>query len=237
MSQLRIDELMLECKRQGIKITQKDLAEAAVIGQTAIHKIIRGDTQAPKPQILVAIADRFTEALARRITIDDLIVKETSLPRAVETSRSPFGATDWMQADEGGPVTDGHFISVPILGNIPHGDLDQVSPEDVVGYERVHRRDIGRGRFFLRTRGDAMAPVILDGDQLLIEPGPQWKHKTIVAIYMDRHVTCKQLHLHDNTSALVSANPNYAPIIVTEEMLIIGRVIKVERNLVTGWQP
>ena len=181
MTTLKIDELMLECKRQGIKITQKDLAEAAGIGQTAIHKIIRGDTQAPKPQILVAIAGHFTEALARKITVDDLIVKENSLPRAVETSRSPFGATDWMQVNEGGPVTDGHFISVPILGNIPHGDLDQVGPEDIVGYEHVHKRELGRGRFFLRTRGDAMAPLILDGDLLLIEPGPQWKHKTIVA--------------------------------------------------------
>ena len=236
MTTLKIDELMLECKRQGIKITQKDLAEAAGIGQTAIHKIIRGDTQAPKPQILVAIAGHFTEALARKITVDDLIVKETSLPRAVETSRSPFGATDWMQVNEGGPVTDADFIAVPILGDIPHGDLDQVGPEDIVGYEYVHKRELGRGRFFLRTRGDAMAPLILDGDLLLIEPGPQWKHKTIVAVYMDRHVACKQLHLHDNTSALVSANPNYAPIIVTEEMVIIGRVIKIERNLVTGWQ-
>ena len=106
MTTLKIDELMLECKRQGIKITQKDLAEAAGIGQTAIHKIIRGDTQAPKPQILVAIADYFTEALARKITVDDLIVKENSLPRAVETSRSPFGASNWMQTDEAEPVTD-----------------------------------------------------------------------------------------------------------------------------------
>ena len=237
MTTLKIDELMLECKRQGIKITQKDLAEAAGIGQTAIHKIIRGDTQAPKPQILVAIAGHFTEALARKITVDDLIVKENSLPRAVETSRNPFGATDWMQVNEAEPVTDADFIAVPILGNIPHGDLDQVGPEDIVGYKHVHKRELGRGRFFLRTRGDAMAPLILDGDQLLIEPGPQWKHKTIVAIYIDRHVTCKQLHFYDHTSALVSANPNYAPIIVTEEIIIIGRVIKVERNLVTGWQP
>ena len=237
MTTLKIDELMLECKRQGIKITQKDLAEAAGIGQTAIHKIIRGDTQAPKPQILVAIADYFTEALARKITVDDLIVKENSLPRAVETSRSPFGASNWMQTDEAEPVTGSHFVAVPILGDIPHGDLDQVVPEDIVDYEHVHKRELGRGRFFLRTRGDSMAPLILDGDLLLIEPGPQWNHKTIVAIYMDRHVTCKQLHLHDNTSALVSANPNYAPISATEEMLIIGRVIKVERNLVEGWQP
>ena len=134
MTTLKIDELMLECKRQGIKITQKDLAEAAEIGQTAIHKIIRGDTQAPKPQILVAIADYFTEALARKITVDDLIVKEKLTPsssgnfsKSVRSYRLDAGT------DEGEPVTDGHFISVPILGNIPHGDLDQVGPEDIAG--------------------------------------------------------------------------------------------------------
>ena len=81
-----------------------------------------------------------------------------------------------------------------------------------------------------------MAPLILDGDLLLIEPGPQWNHKTVVAVYMDRHVACKQLHFFDQSAVLVSANPNYAPIMVTEEMVIIGRVIKIERNLVEGWQ-
>ena len=69
-----------------------------------------------------------------------------------------------MQVNEGEPVTDADFIAVPILGNIPHGDLDQVGPEDIVGYEYVHKRELGRGRFFLRTRGDSMAPLILDGD-------------------------------------------------------------------------
>ena len=228
---------MLECKRQGIKITQKDLAGAAGIGQTAIHKIIRGDTQAPKPEILVAIADRFTEALGRQIAVDDLIVRNDSLPRAVETSQSPLRDSNWMQTDAGGSVTDGDFIAIPILGNIPHGDLDQVGPEDIVSYERVHKRAIGKGRFFLRARGDAMEPLILDSDLLLIEPGDQWNHKTIIAVYMDRHVICKQLHLLNHSTALISANPNYAPITVTKEMIIIGRVIKIERNLVNGWQP
>ena len=182
MSQLRIDEFMLECKRTGIKITQKDLAEAAGIGQTAIHKIIRGDTQAPKPEVLVAIADRFTEALDRQITVDDLIVRDATLPRAVETSQSPLGISNWRQIGAERSVTDDDFIAIPILGNIPHGDLDQVGPEDVMGYEHVHKRDIGRGRFLLHARGDAMGPLILDSDLLLIEPGDQWNHKTIVAV-------------------------------------------------------
>ena len=133
------------------------------------------------------------------------------------------------------PETSENFIAVSILGNIPHGDLNQVGPENMLDYEYMHKREIGRGRFFLRARGDSMAPLILDGDLLLIEPGPQWNHKTVVAVYIDGQVACKQLYLYNHTSALISVNPNYAPIIVTEEMAIIGRVIKVERNLVAGW--
>ena len=133
--------------------------------------------------------------------------------------------------------TDEDFIAVSILGNIPHGDLDQVGPEDTVGCEHVHKREIDRGRFFLRARGDSMEPLILDSDLLLIKPGDQWSNKTVVAVYMDRQVVCKQLYLHNHTVVLVSANSNYAPIMLTEEMVIIGRAIKVERNLVEDWQP
>ena len=234
---LLIDALMMECKRKGIKITQKDLGDAAGIGQTAIHKIIRGDTQAPKPETLVAIADHFTKTLSRNITVDDLIERD-DLPRAtLATPRNPLKITDWTRLAEAEPVTDDHFVAVPVLGDIPCGDLDQVGQGDIVGYQHVYKDKIGKGRFFLRARGDSMAPLILDGDLLLIEPGPQWNNKTVVAVYMDGHVTCKRLYLYDHSAALVSANPNYSPIIVTEEMVIIGRVIKIERNLVEGWQP
>ena len=234
---LLIDELMLECKRKGIKITQKDLAEAAGIGQTAIHKIVRGDTQAPKPQILVAIADCFTDVLNRKITVDDLIAKEEPTRGTWATPRNPFKIGNWTHLDEAEPVTDDDFVALPVLGDIPCGDLDQVGQGDIVGYQHVYRDKVGRGRFFLRARGDSMAPLILDGDLLLIEPGPEWSNKTVVAVFMDGHVTCKRLYLYDHSAALVSANPNYSPIVVSEEMIILGRVIKIERNLVEGWQP
>ena len=234
---LLIDEFMLECKRKGIKITQKDLAEAAGIGQTAIHKIIRGDTQAPKPDTLVAIADCFSEALSREITVDDLIQREGAPRGTLATARNPLKINNWTRLDEAEPVTDEDFVAVPVLGDIPCGDLDQVGQGDIMGYQHVYKDKIGRGRFFLRARGDSMAPLILDGDLLLIEPGPEWNNRTVVAVYMDGHVTCKRLYLYDHSAALVSANPNYPPLIVTDEMIILGRVIKIERNLVEGWQP
>ena len=80
-----------------------------------------------------------------------------------------------------------------------------------------------------------MAPFLLDNALLLIKPRNQCNHTTIVVVYIDRSVACKQLHLHNHSAALVSANPNYAPIIVTEEMVIIERVIKIERNFNSAW--
>ena len=38
--------------------------------------IVQGKTKVPNPQILVTIAEVFTEALGREITIDDLIEKQ-----------------------------------------------------------------------------------------------------------------------------------------------------------------
>ena len=82
-----------------------------------------------------------------------------------------------------------------------------------------------------------MAPFLLDSALLLIKPRNQCNHKTIVVVYIDRSVAYKQLHLYNHSAALVSYNTKYPPIIVAENMIILGRVIKIERNLVEGWQP
>ena len=237
MATFRIDELMLESKRLGKKITQKELAEAANVVPTTINKIIHGETKAPKPEILLAIASVFTETLGREITIDDLIEKENSEHQAGAQPQSPLGIPIWMQADNTESVTDEDFVAIPILGDIPCGDLNQVGQGDIVGYQHVHKNRVGKGKFFLRAKGDSMETLIIEDDLLLIEPGPQWNNKTVVAVYIDGELTCKRLHLYDHSAALVSDNTKYPPIIVTEEMTIIGRVIKIERNLVNGWQP
>ena len=82
-----------------------------------------------------------------------------------------------------------------------------------------------------------MAPLLLNNALLLIKPRNQCNHTTIVVVYIDRSVACKQLHPYSHSAALVSDNTKYPPIIVTEEMIIIGRVMKIEWNLVNDWQP
>ena len=238
MTKFRVYDLMLDCRKMGHKVTQKDLAEAAGIGQTAIHKIIHGRTKSPSTQVLLALADYFTKALGQKITIDDLIEKPGDSPgQAAVTPNRPSALPSWMQTGDTESVTNEDFIAIPILGDIPCGDLERVSQGDIVGYQHVHKNRVGKGRFFLRAKGDSMETLIVEGDLLLVEPGNHWNNNTVVAVYIDGQVTCKRLQLYDHSAALVSDNRKYPPLIITDEMIIIGRVIKIERNLVDGWQP
>ena len=51
--------------------------------------IVQGKTKAPDPQILLAIAEVFTEALGREITIDDLIEKPSPTQPTDEPPAEP----------------------------------------------------------------------------------------------------------------------------------------------------
>ena len=88
MARFRIRDLIEESKRAGKGITQTGLANASGISQASMWAIVQGKTKAPDPQILIAIAGVFTEALGREITIDDLIDKDDSAEKP-ESTRPP----------------------------------------------------------------------------------------------------------------------------------------------------
>ena len=90
MPNFRIRELIEESKQAGKKITQTGLAKKAGISQASMWAIVEGKTKAPDPQILLAIAGVFTEALGRQITIDDLIEKQNQGAPVTLPNREAF---------------------------------------------------------------------------------------------------------------------------------------------------
>ena len=227
-----IDEFILECKRRGIKITQKQLAAAAGIGQTAIHKIIRGDTQAPKPQILVAIAEVFTEALEREITIDDLIDKPGR-----DTS-SPPATTGNVDLDSGRSINQTDYARLPLYApDIPCGDLAHVTDEHIIEYLSLPKWLTGPAEFALRAKGNSMEPTIQDGDLLLVESGNHWKDKDIVIAWVDGAVTCKRLQINPKHILLVPDNREHKVIPLNGNTVILGRVVGRYEAFVNSWKP
>ena len=82
MANVRIRELIEESRKVGRKVTQTDLAEAAGVAQQTIARLANNQRKRLDPVMLQAIADTFTKALNRKITISDLILSddETETP-------------------------------------------------------------------------------------------------------------------------------------------------------------
>ena len=231
MTTFRIDELMLESKRAGKKITQKELAEAANVVPTTINKIIHGETQAPKPQILLAIAEVFGKALGREITIDDLIDKQS-----YKDPNTP-SEIDNVNVDSYRKIAQEDYAWLPLYGEIPCGDLRRVEQEHIIDHLPFPRWLIGPAQFTLQASGDSMMPSIQDGDLLLIEPGDRWENKEIVIAWVDEEVTCKRLQINHDHALLVPDNRDYKVIPVSDDTLILGRVVGRYEAFIGGWRP
>jgi SOS-response transcriptional repressor LexA len=224
----KIDSLLLEANKKGKKVTQSGLATAAKVGQTAIHKIVHNRTKAPKPEILYAIADTFTEALGRKVTIDDLI-EQNGKPPAVPIQNVV------MESDESVNYAD--YVWLPIYGEIPDGELKQVGEGQIVDRLPLPKRLVGPARFALRASGDSMYPKILDRDLLLIEPGNRWGNNDIVIAWVNGEVTCKRLQINHSHALLIPENREYQTVLVMEDIRIIGRVIGKYEVFIKGWMP
>ena len=75
------------------------------------------------------------------------------------------------------------------------------------------------------------------GDLLLIEPGNRWENKDIVVAWIDGAVTCKRLQMNHSPALLVPDNRDYKVIQVSDETLILGRVVGRYEAFVNGWKP
>ena len=78
---------------------------------------------------------------------------------------------------------------------------------------------------------------IHDGNLLLTEPENQFENKDIVIAWVDGEVTCKRLRVNHSPALLVPDNRDYKIIQVSDETLILGRVVGRYEAFVNGWKP
>jgi len=87
--------------------------------------------------------------------------------------------------------------------------------------------------FALDVEGDSMAPVILQGDRIIVSPNTPVENGQIAVVANNEGKTVKRIHFKENQILLTSDNPKYPPIIWTKKdrSKIIGRVIRVNKKL------
>lgn len=231
MARFQIRELMEEARRAGVKVTQTELAKNAGVSVPSIWRIANDETKRPDTEILHSIANTFTRALGREITIDDLIDK-----REYATPSPPAGI-DNVDVDSHRKIGQEDYAWLPLYGDIPCGDLNEVGQENIIDHLPLPKWLIGPAQFVLRAKGDSMVPSIRDGDLLLIEPGNRWENKNIVVAWIDGEVTCKRLQMNHSPALLVPDNRDYKVIQVSDDTLILGRVVGRYEAFINGWKP
>jgi repressor LexA len=122
---------------------------------------------------------------------------------------------------------------VPLVGRIAAGspvlaeqDIEEIYPlpTDLVGDDPV---------FMLRVRGDSMTGAgILDGDYVVVRRQPDARDGEIVAALIDgEEATVKRLRRGSGSIVLESENPDFEPMLFTEGVAVIGKVVAVVRRV------
>ena len=82
--------------------------------------------------------------------------------------------------------------------------------------------------YYVRVEGDSMEPLIHAGELLVVDRMAETKDGDIVVARLGQEFTVKRLHTEEDGSIrLVSENPSYEPILVTEgiDFEVWGRVM------------
>lgn len=126
-------------------------------------------------------------------------------------------------------------VEIPIVGRIAAG-TPILAVQNLEGTVTVDRDFLARQTnvFALRVKGDSMIHAgILDGDLVFARQQTTAEDGQIVAAMVDDEATVKYYKPKTSAIELHSANPKYAPIVVTPErhFAIAGRIIGVMRRM------
>jgi len=150
--------------------------------------------------------------------------RDPSKPRAIEVTAPGRAQPDLRRA----PVRD-----VPLLGRIAAGspllaeeDIEDILPlpTQLVGNDPV---------FMLRVQGDSMIEAgIFDGDLVVVRRQADADDGDIVAALIDgEEATIKRLRRSPGKVILLPENPAYEPMVFTDGVQLLGRVVAVLRRL------
>lgn len=147
------------------------------------------------------------------------IRRDPTKPRAIEILDDTFN------------LSRRELVNVPIIGNIAAGS-PIVAEQNINGYfplphEFLHNLSC----FMLKVRGESMINVgIYDGDLILVEESHTARNSDIVVALLDDSATVKTYYKENGYIRLQPENDDMDPIIVKDNLTILGKVIGLYRT-------
>lgn len=127
------------------------------------------------------------------------------------------------------------LVKIPVLGTITCGD-PILAEENIEEYREEISDFLPTGNlFYLKTKGDSMAPTIPLNSYVLIKEQPEVENGEIAAVLVngDEEATLKRVKKVGDGFLLYPDNNKYEPILVNEKnpARIIGKAIKFSVDL------
>lgn len=125
-----------------------------------------------------------------------------------------------------------NFTNVPIVGTVAAG-IPVLAEENIEGFFTVPTNYLKNSKaFMLKIKGNSMINAgIFDGDLVLVNQQPSAENNEIVIALIDDSATCKRFFKEDNQIRLQPENDAFKPIIVNEDITILGKVIGLFRSI------
>lgn len=219
----------LKTRREALGYSQNKFAKLINITQSYLNSIEREEVKnPPSEEVLERIADGlglnseekkeflFLAAIERtpKIIIDRLNELRSDLEIQSKTNSNTL-----LQ-------NEGNII--PVFDRISAGP-GAFSNEEVTDFIALPGIKNTNNIFAVNVVGDSMEPTIKDGSIIICKKNVEIRNGEIGAFFIDDEAYVKRLKVTKNYIALISDNPNYAPIYVGpgENLHAVGKVIKV----------
>lgn len=214
----KLGKLLKEARLKK-QLTQTQVADKAAISQP-YYNLIENDKSIRPPSLYII------EQIARVLGCDRKILSKIVQLMQLEYKRKVVSR---LETRLGQNSKDG-FRPIPILSDIP-ADISKDFTGMVDEYYESSIND--PNAFFLRAKGDCMAPEIKKGDLLLIVPNEKVESGDIAAVVNgkgEKEVT--RITMRKNEIILTPDNPAYPTIVweAKDEPKIIGRVKEIIRR-------
>jgi repressor LexA len=146
------------------------------------------------------------------------IRRDPTKPRAIEILDDEFA------------LTRRELVNVPMIGTVAAGQ-PILAEENIEGYFPVPAEFVPNDQtFMLRVKGDSMINVgILSGDQVLVRQTSSAANGDIVVAMIGEGATVKTFYKEKDHIRLQPENDSMEPIIVGNEVQILGKVFGVFR--------
>lgn len=147
------------------------------------------------------------------------IRRDPTKPRAIEIMDDEFN------------LTRRDIVNIPIVGTVTAGQ-PILAVENINGYFPLLSEDLPNSdMFMLNVKGESMINAgIFDGDQVIVQKQPTARNGDMVVALIDDSVTVKTFYKENGYYRLQPENDHMDPIIVKEDLSILGKVIGLYRR-------